>query len=187
MTEPDIIDVFKEVVAKASEDLLIHYTDRKGKVVEIKNPKLNYIFGSGQYVKDQLDTYSKSGDTSDKFPLIALFCPVKETKDSKDYYSEAKVSLLIACSTNKDWSNEQRHVTSFKNILRPIYKRLLDVLLEDDRFNWGYKEIVRHNYLENYSYGRYGAYTESGEAVSEPIDAINISSMELTINNPNCR
>lgn len=188
MIEPDIIDIFKEVVAEVSNDLTILYTDRNENVVEIKNPKLNYIFGSGQYIKDELDAYSKSEDASSgKFPLIALFCPIKETKDSKDYYSEAKVSLLIACSSNKDWSNEQRHVTSFKNILRPIYKRLLEVLLNDDRFDWGYKEIVKHNYLENYSYGRYGAYTESGEAVSEPIDAINISSLELTIKNPNCR
>lgn len=187
MTEPDIIEIFKDVVAKVSEDLLILYTDSKGEVVEIKNPKMNYIFGSGQYIKDQLDTYSKSGDASDKFPLIALFCPVKENRDNVDYYSEAKVSLLIACSTSRDWSNEQRHVTSFKNILRPIYKRLLEVILEDDRFDWGYKEKVKHIYLENYSYGRYGAYTESGEAVSEPIDAINISSMEIIINNPNCR
>ena len=37
------------------------------------------------------------------------------------------------------------------------------------------------------SYGRYGAYTDSGEAVSEPIDAINIRSMEIKINNLNCR
>lgn len=37
------------------------------------------------------------------------------------------------------------------------------------------------------SYGRYGAYTESGEAVSEPIDAINIRSMELIIKNQTCR
>ena len=34
---------------------------------------------------------------------------------------------------------------------------------------------VKHSYSENYSYGRYGAYTDSGEAVSEPIDAINIA------------
>ena len=188
MTEPDIVDIFKDVVAEVSNDLTIFYTDRKENVVEIKNPKLNYIFGNGQYIKDELDAYSKSEDASSgKFPLVALFCPIKETKDSREYYSKDEVSLLIACSSTKDWSNEHRKVTSFQNILRPIYKRLKDVLLEDDRFDWGYEYIVKHNYLENYSYGRYGAYTESGEAVSEFIDAINISSMELTIKNLNCR
>lgn len=76
---------------------------------------------------------------------------------------------------------------SFQNILRPIYNRLLDVLLDDMRFDWDFDDKIKHSYSENYSYGRYGAYTESGEAVSEPIDAINIRSMEITIKNPNCR
>ena len=51
-------------------------------------------------------------------------------------------------------------------------KRLLEVLYEDSRFDCDYDEKVKHSYSENYSYGRYGAYTDSGEAVSEPIDAI---------------
>ena len=50
-----------------------------------------------------------------------------------------------------------------------------------------YTSIVPHEYSENYSYGRYGAYTESGEEVSEPIDAINIRSMELIVKNQSCR
>ena len=29
--------------------------------------------------------------------------------------------------------------------------------------------------------------TATGQEVSDPIDAIDISSMEITINNPNCR
>ena len=75
---------------------------------------------------------------------------------------------------------------SFKNILRPIYNSLIGVLLENNRFDWDFDK-VKHSYSENYSYGRYGAYTDSGEAVSEPIDAINIRSMEIKINNLNCR
>ena len=59
-------------------------------------------------------------------------------------------------------------------------------MTDDDRFDWGYGK-VNHGYSENYSYGRYGAYTEKGDALSETIDAINIKSMEITINNPNCR
>lgn len=76
---------------------------------------------------------------------------------------------------------------SFQNILRPIYNRLFDVLLEDNRFDWDFDDKIKHSYSENYSYGRYGAYTESGEAVSEPIDAINIRSMEIIVRNSNCR
>lgn len=187
MTDTDIIDIFADVVKKIPEELEVIYTDSKGAKKVIKNLPINFVFGSGQYVKDMLDTTTKSDNTSpSKFPLIALFCPITEERNSIDYFAKAKVSLIIACSSNNEWSNEKRHVTSFKNILRPIYNRLIEVLLEDERFDWGYGK-VNHGYSENYSYGRYGAYTEKGDAVSEPIDAINIKSMEITINNPICR
>ncbi len=76
---------------------------------------------------------------------------------------------------------------SFENILRPIYGSFIDALKKDGRFDFGYKDVVAHEYSENYSYGRYGAHTGTGEAVSEPIDAINITNLELTVRKPNCR
>ena len=183
----DITELFDEVVKNVSKNLKILYPDGKGGIVTIENPNLNYIFGNSQYIKDQLDLYSKSSDQSkEKYPLIALFCPVNESRDNPDYFSKGKVALIIACSTRKDWSNEERRVMSFQNILRPIYNRLLDVLLEDQRFDWDFDDKIKHSYTENYSYGRYGAYAEGGEAVSEPIDAINIRSMEIKVRNSNC-
>lgn len=188
MMELDITELFEEIIKKLPENLEILYPDGKGGIKVIKSPKLNYIFGSGQYIKDVLDGYSKAPSQSDsKFPLIALFTPINEDRSDPDYYSKAKVSLIIACSSSREWSNEKRRTTSFKNILRPIYHCLLESLVEDHRFSWNFDDKVKHKYLENYSYGRYGAYTDTGEAVSEPIDAINIRSMEIIIKIPNCR
>ena len=184
----DIVDIFRDVVSKASQNLKILCPDGNGGFQEVDNPPLNDIFGNSQYIKDTLDVYSQSERQLPlKFPLVALFCPISEKRDSRHYYSKSKVSLVIACPSTKDWTNEEREVNSFKNILRPIYGRLLDVLLEDNRFDWGADDKVRHVYSENYSYGRYGAMTATGQEVSDPIDAIDISSMEITINNPNCR
>lgn len=184
----DITELFEEVVKKLPEGLEILYPNGKGGAKIVKSPRLNYIFGSSQYIKDILDEYSKSpGQSEKKFPLVALFTPIYEDRSDPNYFSKAKVSLIIVCSSCKEWSNEERRTTSFKNILRPIYKRLLEVLYEDFRFDCDCDEKVKHSYSENYSYGRYGAYTDSGKAVSEPIDAINIRSMEIKINNLNCR
>lgn len=184
----DIVDIFRDVVSKASQDLKILCPDGNGGFQEVENPKLNYIFGNSQYIKDTLDLYSQSEEQlPSKFPLVGLFCPINEKRDSRHYHSKAKVSLVIACSSTDNWTNEEREVNSFRNILRPIYERLLDVLLEDGRLEWGIDDKVKHDYSENYSYGRYGAYTDTGQKMSDPIDAINISSMEITIKNSNCR
>lgn len=188
MMELDITELFEEVVRKLPEGLEILYPNGKGGAKIVKSPRLNYIFGSSQYIKDILDEYSKSpGQSEKKFPLVALFTPIYEDRSDPNYFSKTKVSLIIACSSRQEWSNEERRTTSFKNILRPIYKRLLEVLYEDFRFDCDCDEKVKHSYSENYSYGRYGVYTDSGKAVSEPIDAINIRSMEIKINNLNCR
>lgn len=181
-----IVDILQDIVSKMSDDgLSIKWYDGSA-FNEIKAPKINYIFGSAQYIKDTLNEYSQSADVV-KFPLIALFTPARETRDSDMYDFKTKVNIIIACSSRKDWTSEQRLQASFKNILRPIYERLFQILRDDVRIDCGYKDILTHEYSENYSYGRYGAYADDGEAMSEPIDAIDIRSLNLVINNETCR
>lgn len=182
----EIIEIIADVVKATSAGCSIVLCDVNGETHETECPDINYTFGNAQYVKDKLDELSQASG-SDKFPLIVLFCPFNEQRNMPDYYSKAKVRVLIACSSVKDWSNEVRLETSFRNILRPIYNRFIEALKADGRFDFGVKEQVKHEYSENYSYGRYGAYTGTGDAVSEPIDAININNLELIVKLPNCR
>lgn len=184
----EIIEIVGDIVKSAAKECRIIATHYDGGSETIACPTINYIFGNAQYVKDQLDAMSKAvSSNAVKFPLVALFCPFAEQRDIPGYFSKAAVRILIACSTSKDWSNEERLVYSFQNILRPIYMRLKEELLADGRIDFGYKDLIPHTYSENYSYGRYGAHTGTGDALSEPIDAINISNLELKIKNPSCR
>lgn len=184
----EIIEILADVVRETAKGCKLRVTDYKGGARDITCPTINYTFGNAQYVKDRLDELSLTDVGNEmKFPLIALFCPFNESRDSPDYYTQAKVKVLIACSTIKQWSNEQRLQTSFVNVLRPIYRSFIDALKKDGRFDFSYDANVSHEYSENYSYGRYGAYTGTGEEVSEPIDAINITSLELKVKQPNCR
>lgn len=184
----EIIEILADVVKQTSVGCIIVAQTSKGDFAEIPCPAINYTFGNTQYVRDRLIELSKTPKGNEiKFPLIALFCPFNEKRNTPDYYTQAKARILIACSSFQQWSNEQRLQTSFKNVLRPIYKRFLAALIEDGRFDFGYDENVSHEYSENYSYGRYGARTGTGEALSEPIDAINISNLELKVKLPNCK
>lgn len=181
----EIIDIMADVVKTASQELSIVIVDYYGNSETLENPELCYKFGSAMYFKEFVDEASRVGKL--KFPIVMLFSPFKETRDSHKHYTAAKVGLLIATGSSKEWNNEEREVMSFENILRPIYRRLIDALKADRRLDFGYHGIVKHEYSENYSYGRYGAYDSSGEAISEPIDAINIRNLELTVKLPKCR
>lgn len=188
MRSREIVEILADVVKETAKGCDITVMDVKGGFRTIKCPEINYTFGNAQYVKDRLDELSKTAIGNEmKFPLIALFCPFNEKRNSSDYYTNAKVRILIAYSSMKQWSNEQRLETSFQNVLRPIYNKFLEALRNDGRFDVPYDEQIPHEYSENYSYGRYGAFTSTGEEVSEPIDAINISNLELKVKLHNCR
>lgn len=185
-----IEDIFKSVVEEVSRAVTITRTKPDDSLAEIDDVEINYIFGSAQYVKDMLDVRSKGAKAMPvKFPLIALQTPNVVTIDSGDYQYKTKINLIIACSSRREWSNEKRMETSFKRVLLPIYETLIDVLLNDPRFDWGYGEIehVPHTMSKNFDYGRYGAITPNGQEVSEPIDAIDIRSLEITVNKKSCR
>lgn len=184
----EIIEILADVVRKAAVGCVLEVPDGSNGSIPIQCPEINYTFGNAQYVKDRLDELSMTPEgNAMKFPLIALFCPFTEQRNSVEYYSKAKVHILIACQSSKEWSNEQRRETSFENILRPIYRSFIKALLKERRLDFGYKRIIAHEYSENYSFGRYGAHTGTGDVVSEPIDAINITNLELTVKNYNCR
>ena len=52
MTELDITELFEEVVKKLPERLEILYPNGKGGTKNCKVSKIEYIFGSSQYIKD---------------------------------------------------------------------------------------------------------------------------------------
>lgn len=185
MRSREIIEILADVVAEASKGCELRLP---GQDKPFACPDIHYVFGNAQYVKDNLDELSKSRTGREsKFPLIALFTPFNEERNDPDYHTKAKVRVLIACSSSREWNNGQRLEYSFRGVLRPIYIGFLQALKEDGRLDFGYDEAIRHGYSENYTYGRYGAYTDAGEEVSEPIDAINITNLELKVKLPNCR
>lgn len=188
MEKPDVIEIMRDIVSAVPDGLVLSWPDGDDGYVETDCPGINYIFGSARYIKDTLDTLGRtSPDTAGKFPLVGLFTPIREVHDSPDYYARVTLSMVIACQSRKDWDNEKRKESSFENILRPIYERMMVLIRMCRHIDAGYESFVSHEKSENFDYGRYGAYTDTGEEVSEPIDAINIRSLEIIVKNPNCR
>lgn len=187
----DIIDIVRDVVCRVSECVTIEQSDASGNTVMCPNPDINYLFGNDQYIKDMLDVSSRVGagksSGGKKFPLVALFTPITEERGVDGIDCRVDVSLLVACSSRKEWSNEQRKVTSFERILHPIYEELMNQLGRHENIREPYSGNFRHKKTDNYSYGRYGAYTQSGESVSEPIDAVVIQNLRLELIEEPCK
>lgn len=182
----EIIDVIGDAARNVTGKCLINIFDEYGER-QIECPQINYVYGNSQYVKERLTELTQGNRSQEfKFPLIALFVPLTEQRGTAEYHSKAKLRILIACSTDPRWNNEQRKHISFERILRPIYEQFLKNLLADPRVKRPYNGGLPHEYSENYSYGRYGAYDSTGEKLRDSIDAINITNLEIIIKNHNC-
>lgn len=158
-----------------------------GRVSERMGMHINYVFGDSVYLNELLAIYSGSPKTSVlKFPLIALLAPLNENRDDLASLTMASVNLLIATSTLSEYTNEKRMDVSFKKVLIPIYKAFLDELMRDKRLDFGYKPEIRHTYRENYSYGKRNAIDDSGKALKDVIDGIDIGNLELKVKKIKC-
>ena len=101
MQQLNIIDLLEEVVASLSGNITVRMTSSYGSAEYEMKPTITYIFGDAQYIKDQLDEYSKVTGV-EKLPLIALCTPVNSKRGLVDIAADAKVSSLIACSSRKE-------------------------------------------------------------------------------------
>lgn len=148
--------------------------------------KANFVWGDSAYIREYLLTLKKSSATAPyRFPLIGLYSPFDEMRDSPDYKAKASVNLILAVNTLPGYTNEQRLEVSFKECLRPLYDDLMKAIEGCKMFDIPY-EGLSHTYTENYTYGKRGAIDADGKEVDEKIDAIEIKNLELTIKNVSC-
>ena len=79
----EIIEIIADVVKETAVDCTLTVVMPRGVVKEIPCPPIHYVFGNAQYVKDKLDDLSKSPRGAEmKFPMIALFCPFNEQRNT---------------------------------------------------------------------------------------------------------
>lgn len=155
------------------------------RVSERYGSNVSYLWGDWEYISNQLELWSQSKKKAPfKFPIICLYSPYTEDKREKD--SKVQLEFIIMVNTLKDYTNEERESVSFEQVLRPIYRLLMEELAGDRNFVRNYRDIVPHRYTENYRYGRVGVAGPNGKPFRDFIDAIEIKDVELTIKEKCC-
>ena len=115
-----IIDIISDVCASLSKRM---------------DQQINYIYGDSSYIRETLLLLGKSRVTaSGKFPMIGLYVPLDEERDSENYFCKASVNIIIATNTLEKYTNEQRREISFEGILRPLYYGFIEELKKIYKF-----------------------------------------------------
>lgn len=167
-----IIDVFRDNVIPLLND---------GRELQA-----NFVWGDSSYIREYLSLLKKSSETAPfRFPLIGLYSPIDEIRDSSSNNFRATVNLIIAVNTLPEYTNEQRLDISFKQVLRPLHDDLFKAIEKTRMFDIPYLGL-NYTYTENYTFGKRGAIDVDGKEIDEKIDAIEIKNLELKFKKVSC-
>ena len=99
----EIIEILADVVRQTSVGCEIVVMGGKSGSRTIPCPDINYTFGNAQYVKERLDELSKTARGNEmKFPLIALFCPFNEQRNSRNTIQRQRSESLSPIHPNSN-------------------------------------------------------------------------------------
>ena len=92
-----------------------------GAVVQSMKDRGYNVFYEHGHAKEIVNTLSKKSKGTaqyTKFPLIALFQDIEETKNSG--YVEASLNIIIANATRPEYRAAERYTNNFEPILYPL-------------------------------------------------------------------
>lgn len=137
--------------------------------------------GNVTEIAGQLQKLTKSPQhKGKKFPLVALFRDIKE--NIEDTRIKIKAHLAIFTLTQENYSSDERETKTFNPILRPVFEELVNQLQNSPAFN---APSLKEMAIEKYDCFFYGSVQNNKNPFGDRVDAIDITSISLTLNN-NC-
>lgn len=188
MNEPVfIIDLFRDVVAKVSENMT--------ETLQAYDPSItgvHYMAGHPLEITNRLSERGKNGKAFEKYPLIALFLDVPEEKNAGiGFESEITATFIIARSTVSNLIAEERDTKNFKPVLVPIYREFLKQINEITFGHWkpfqtnGVRSLP-HREWKRYFWGKDTFMKNVANNFNDHLDCIEIENLRLKINFKNC-
>jgi hypothetical protein len=144
---------------------------------------LNYQFGYVMELNETLKQYEADPSKFDKkFPLVWLAEPYSIIRGQKNIYGIADVDLFIINTTNKEWKATERMDNNYKPVIFPIYRQLLQEIVNSPVFDKISQADMQHSITKGYYWG------EAQQSVlNDAVDCLKIGSLKLRINNnQNC-
>lgn len=136
---------------------------------------INYVFGTNVNVVNNLMVKDKSVfNKATKYPLVALYMPIRERKND-GYYSTVNVrKIIIAHLTGKDDLPKQRYEKVFKTILYPVYNGLFKYLQRHLSVVGATKQNLKHD--------KYDFFQEEPiSGINDFVDTVQINNLEFKI------
>jgi hypothetical protein len=163
MNEPEyiLIDALEDVVSRIKTALNL--------------PVLDFKYGYLAELKTYLQQLSKD-DPIKKYPLVWVRYPFSITHDSTFFGATNDLTMFIIAESNTDRTAKRRMTEIFKPIIYPIYRRLMIELNETTGISYDVNR--KHTTIDRFYWG-----SAQQSEIDDVIDCMEISNIDLTINN----
>lgn len=133
---------------------------------------INYQYGFSIQVLESLK--GKDGAQLPKYPLIALYFPIREDR-GKGYYADVTIKkIVIASLTNKDDRPVQRYENVFKTILYPVYYSFMKQLALNQYSQQKNPDMIIHTKTD------YPGIT-AATGINDFVDTIEITNLQISL------
>jgi len=119
-----------------------------------------------------------------KYPLIALSTDITIERGRIGVYGLARINVAIMVLSDMNYTSEQRLEKSFKAVLQPLKEIFLEELVNSKQFTSEGQLVFKET--ERYFLGKQGLYGNVANEANEYLDAIELSDLEIIVNNPIC-
>lgn len=178
MNNPEYILV-DEFGTKDSSDVL---TD--GILFNVKQalnlPVLNYQYGYLKELKETLAQYSVTHEFEvKKFPLVWVVQPFSIIRGIPGWYGSLdNLQIFIIQATEKTLKASERMVKTFKPVIYPIYREILNQLVLATCFDQKDVDTLAHKITDRYWWGE-----DQQKIIDDVFDCMEISQLKLKISN----
>jgi len=146
-----------------------------------------YEYGHPVEIADKL--IAKDGQVAPysykKYPLIVLFTDVKLNVGNPKLQGIVNdLMMVIINRSDINYSSKDRYTNNIKTILYPLYETLIKKMQSSSYFI-GVTPNLKHTLIERPFWGSVSKYGNIKNMFTDPLDALELSKIELKIRNKN--
>jgi len=174
-----ITEVFREIVAKVSADLLPTLQQHQESITGV-----HYQHGSIAEIEETMRQLDSGGPATafKKYPCVMLEEDITIDRRNTNYDGIVRLRLIIAHHTKPDLKSAAREDYSFSTVLRPIYEALIEEISWHKAFVVGHSDAIEHVTHDRKSWGRpVQDNTNERNRFKDRIDAIEITDLTLIV------
>lgn len=144
-----IVDILRDILAEISTELLPQ--------LQAYEPSIQGVWYEYGHPIEILETLAQKDQAASfvftKYPLVALFTDIEESKGTLGQYSTATLNLCVIHQTDPNYKAAERTQKTFKPVIHPIVDAIIERIAESQYFNDYDPDQIRRSETDHYYWG----------------------------------